>query len=435
LARLLCVAALAWPASALAQSAGAQAEVMFREGRALLAAGKLAEACAAFAASQKLDPATSTLVNLASCRERTGQLATAWALFLDAERATRGATDAAARKLHRVALDHVKRIEPRLSRLTITVPPASRVAGLEVRRGADPVEPAMWGHALPIDGGTYTVTARAPGATLWTAVVAVAPESDSKVVEVPRPRSEAPAVAAAPAPPAPTIAAAQPAPSVAAAARPAPSVVAAPAVPAAARTAGVAAPAAPAQPAPAVVAAPAAPAKPASSVVAAPAVPAAARTAGVASSRPVRSSPAGETRAPTLAAPIPRATKPRPAAPLVALHPREDQRSVAAPLGFAGGGAGLVIGAVAVGLWGKATYDAARDERTDQRRRDALYDDANTKRHVAIAMGVAGVACGGIAAWLYYAGRGREASAPAPHALRVTPQVGERTGLVISGAF
>src|SRR4051812_29728499 len=65
------------PASAQpAQSAGAQAEAMFREGRTLLAAGKIAEACAAFEASHKLEPAMSTLMNLAACRERNGQLAT-----------------------------------------------------------------------------------------------------------------------------------------------------------------------------------------------------------------------------------------------------------------------------------------------------------------------------------------------------------------------
>lgn len=40
-------------------------------------------------------PVPSTLLNLASCRERNGQLATAWGLFLDAERATREATDGA----------------------------------------------------------------------------------------------------------------------------------------------------------------------------------------------------------------------------------------------------------------------------------------------------------------------------------------------------
>ena len=60
---MLCLAlGLATMRTAAAQSAGAQAEVMFREARVLLEAGKVAETCAAFESSQKLEPATSTLI-------------------------------------------------------------------------------------------------------------------------------------------------------------------------------------------------------------------------------------------------------------------------------------------------------------------------------------------------------------------------------------
>ncbi|MBC7978099.1 MAG: hypothetical protein H7138_24210, partial [Myxococcales bacterium] len=186
----LCVALLVtFPGAARtaqAQSASAQAEVMFREGRTLLAAGKIAEACAAFESSQKLEPATSTLVNLASCRERNGQLATAWGLFLDAARATRDAAGAQAKKLYKVASDRARRLEPRVSKLTIHVPPGSRIAGLEILRAADVVEPAMWNRAMPIDGGTYQIAARAPGATIWTLSVTVGAEADARTVDVPR---------------------------------------------------------------------------------------------------------------------------------------------------------------------------------------------------------------------------------------------------------
>ena len=50
--------------SAYGQASGAQAEVLFREGRDLMTAGKYPEACAAFEQSQKLEPAISTLLNL-----------------------------------------------------------------------------------------------------------------------------------------------------------------------------------------------------------------------------------------------------------------------------------------------------------------------------------------------------------------------------------
>ena len=184
---MLCLTlGLATMRTAAAQSAGAQAEVMFREARVLLEAGKVAEACAAFESSQKLEPATSTLMNLASCRERNHQPATAWGLFLEAERATRDAADGKSKKLHKVALDRAKGIEPRMSKLTSKVPADSRVDRLEILRGAEAVEPSMWNRALPIDGGTYKITARAPDAPPWTVEVTIAAEADTKIVEIPR---------------------------------------------------------------------------------------------------------------------------------------------------------------------------------------------------------------------------------------------------------
>ena len=197
-AALLVVAVLGASPAALAQSAGAQAEAMFRDGRALLDAGKIAEACAAFEASQKLEPATSTLMNLAACREKNGQLATAWGLFLDAEHQTRDARNDATRKLHQVALYRAKKLEPRVSKLVISVPADSQLDGLDILRGTETVDPATWNRALPLDGGSYTITARAPRATPWTTEIAIAAEGEVKTIEVPRlQRASAPAVAVA----------------------------------------------------------------------------------------------------------------------------------------------------------------------------------------------------------------------------------------------
>lgn len=170
---------------ALAQPAGAQAEVMFRQARELMTAGKTAEACDAFAQSQQLEPAVTTLINLAACREKNNQLATAWGLFLEAERQTRAGTDDASRQLHDVAQNRAEAIEPRVSKLSINVPDHSRIDGLEIRRGSDLVQTPMWNRALPIDGGTYKISARAPGTTTWSAEVTIAPEGDTKTVDLP----------------------------------------------------------------------------------------------------------------------------------------------------------------------------------------------------------------------------------------------------------
>src|SRR5690348_1000013 len=77
---------LAWSATAHAQAASqkATAEALFEEGRKLMAEGKVAEACPKFADSEQLDASSSTLLNLASCYEKLGRTASAWATYREA---------------------------------------------------------------------------------------------------------------------------------------------------------------------------------------------------------------------------------------------------------------------------------------------------------------------------------------------------------------
>jgi tetratricopeptide (TPR) repeat protein len=171
--------------SAAAQPAGAQAEVLYDEGRALMTAGKTAEACAAFAQSQKLDPQLTTLIALGTCHEKLGQIATAWGLFLEVERQTRSATDRLTRDLRKTAVDRAANLEPRVSKLTISVPDKSKLDQLEIVRGDESIPPVMWNRALPIDGGSYTVIARAPGSSAWSTKVTIKAEGDVKTVDIP----------------------------------------------------------------------------------------------------------------------------------------------------------------------------------------------------------------------------------------------------------
>ncbi len=180
------VAVTAAYTGARAQSSTAQAEALFRQGKDLIAHGKIAEACAAFDASQKLDPTIATLLNQAACREKNGQLATAWGLFLDAERQSRAATDDTTRQLHQVATDHAAKLEPRLSTLSINVPAENRVGGLEILRNNEPVDLGAWNKALPVDGGSYRITARAPGNADWSSTVTVGVEHDAETIEIPK---------------------------------------------------------------------------------------------------------------------------------------------------------------------------------------------------------------------------------------------------------
>jgi len=77
-----------FPSVALAddqRQRAAAAEALFQEGRALLMAGKAEQACPKLEDSQRLDPATGTLMALALCHEQEGKLASAWAAFADVE--------------------------------------------------------------------------------------------------------------------------------------------------------------------------------------------------------------------------------------------------------------------------------------------------------------------------------------------------------------
>ena len=158
---------------------------MFRQGRTLLAAGKTTEACTAFEESERLEAAPTTLLNLASCREKNGQLATAWGLFLQAERDTRNASDPSGQQMHVIAAERAQKLEPRVSKLSINVPQSTQRNTLEIERDKQRIDQAMWNRSLPTDGGTYVITASAPGARTWSTSVTIGAEGDAKIVNVP----------------------------------------------------------------------------------------------------------------------------------------------------------------------------------------------------------------------------------------------------------
>jgi hypothetical protein len=177
------VAFLCTVSTAHAQSS-AEAEAFFREGKKLMAAGKIGEACDAFQASYESDAAVSTLLNLADCREKNNQFATAWGHFIEAMRLTRANT--AQQSLFNTAKDRSLKLEGLLSYLIINVPDESRVDGLEITRNGVPVNQVNWNRDIPIDGGSYKIEGKAPGYEAWSTSVTVGKERDKQSVNVPR---------------------------------------------------------------------------------------------------------------------------------------------------------------------------------------------------------------------------------------------------------
>lgn len=171
--------------TAWAQPDTQKAEALFREGKALMDKGKFTEACEAFEGSYRKDPATSTLLNLANCREKNGQYASAWGAFIEAERQTRGSADPAQQAINSLAKERFAALEPRLSHLTINVPDDSRVDGLVITRDGEPVDAAEWNRSLPEDIGTHLIEGKAPGYEPWKTTVTIGAERETKAVTVP----------------------------------------------------------------------------------------------------------------------------------------------------------------------------------------------------------------------------------------------------------
>lgn len=150
----LCGVASAQPLPRTADKA--EADRLFEEGRALLVAGNRAEACKKFDLSIRKDPrAVGTMLNLALCREETGQVASALHLYAEARDRARDQNlmehkEAAERK--------IAMLSPRVPHLTISGAPANaRVL----------VDDVVIDHEglldVTVDPGTHTIVVTAPG--------------------------------------------------------------------------------------------------------------------------------------------------------------------------------------------------------------------------------------------------------------------------------
>jgi tetratricopeptide (TPR) repeat protein len=175
---VIIIAALYFAPVARAQSA--EAEALFSDGTRLMAAGQLAEACEAFEASNRIESRAGTLIRLGECREQSQQLASAWSAYKDALTRVRDPQKRA------LAESKVAQLEPRLSYLIVSVPDESRIDGLVLTRNGKPLDPGLWNRAVPVDGGTYKISGKAPGHEEWWTIVDVPTDAGKVSVDVPR---------------------------------------------------------------------------------------------------------------------------------------------------------------------------------------------------------------------------------------------------------
>lgn len=195
---LLVVALVAGPARAQSQegNSSALAEQLFNQGRDLIKANQWAEACPKFEASLRYDPVLGTRLNLATCYEHIGKLASAWGLYRESIELAKKAGDT---RRAEYAQKQAAELEPRLPKLAISAP-ASPPAGFAVKRDDTTVDAGALGVALYVDPGAHRVTASAPGFETFAVTVTLT-EGKTETIAVPNlaAKPAAPAVADQPA--------------------------------------------------------------------------------------------------------------------------------------------------------------------------------------------------------------------------------------------
>lgn len=175
------------PGTARAQSSPSQytkdeALQLFKDARALMAEGKFSEACPKLERAEAIDPGMGTLFNLSHCYEQIGRIASAWAGFRDVAAAA-GAAGQLERE--RVARDRAAALEPKLSKLRISVSDEVMVPGLVVQRDGVAVSSLIWGTDVPVDPGKHLVTASAPGKEPWSFRVMVTEPGKVVILRIP----------------------------------------------------------------------------------------------------------------------------------------------------------------------------------------------------------------------------------------------------------
>ena len=178
------------------------AEALFQSGREAMEKGDARTACERFQESYRLDPTAGTALNLGNCRERLGQLASAWQRYEEAVQKLPNGDRRSA-----LARSRAAELSPRIPHLTLITPPGA--SDFVVIRDDDQLGSASLDLALPVDPGPHVVRVRAPGHADWSRDIALS-EGQALTLELElgpalesdAPRSSAPTPKSAPATPA-----------------------------------------------------------------------------------------------------------------------------------------------------------------------------------------------------------------------------------------
>jgi len=163
-------------------SGSTAAQALFDQAKQLAREGRYTEACPKFEESQRIDPGSGTLINLADCYEKLGRIASAWSTFLEAGTAA----DAASNSLRaETARKRAAELAPALARITIVVADPPAEPSLQISRDGVNVGQAQWGVAIPVDEGSHVFVASAAGKRTWSTTIVIQGRSSNTQVIVP----------------------------------------------------------------------------------------------------------------------------------------------------------------------------------------------------------------------------------------------------------
>jgi hypothetical protein len=142
--------------------------------------GDVAAACAKYQASYTLDPQLGTLLHLGSCEEQLARLASAWSAFRDAADWAKKIND----KRFALAEERARKLEPRLSRLQLTLPD-DLPPGATIARNGKVLLQTAYESAMPLDLGRYEITVSAPGYQTWRGTIELTKEGQVLSLGIP----------------------------------------------------------------------------------------------------------------------------------------------------------------------------------------------------------------------------------------------------------
>jgi hypothetical protein len=162
--------------------------------------GKPAEALARFEAAQKLFDAPTHLLHIAQCQALTGKLVEAAETYRTLVRKQLPPQSPGAFvQAQKQARDELARLQPRISRMRITLKPEPQsLQNLQITMNDRAMPAEIVGIARPVNPGTYTLSATATGWATRTPMIVEVNEAEQKEVVLTLEQVAGPVVAAPP---------------------------------------------------------------------------------------------------------------------------------------------------------------------------------------------------------------------------------------------